>query len=62
MLGTIIIGSCVSVQGEIIRHHADGRMSVRVGNLTFTGRAANPTRGAGVVPMMGKAGAQASVA
>ncbi len=41
MLGTIVIGSCVSVQGEIVRYHRDGRMSVRVGNLTFTGRAVN---------------------
>lgn len=42
MLGTIVIGTCVSVQGDIVRSLPDGRISVSVGDEIFTGRAANP--------------------
>lgn len=37
MLRTIIIGSCMSVQGILERTLPDGRISVRVGNRVFTG-------------------------
>ncbi|RMH52532.1 MAG: hypothetical protein D6686_02390 [Alphaproteobacteria bacterium] len=42
MLGTITIGSCVSVQGEIVARLPNGRLSVRVGKRVFTGRAVGP--------------------
>jgi hypothetical protein len=48
MLGTIVIGSCVSVQGDIVRRFADGRLSVMVGDQVFTGKPANP----GEVPQL----------
>ena len=38
MLKTILIGSCVSVQGIFIRDLADGRIVVRVGKRVFQGR------------------------
>jgi hypothetical protein len=38
MLKTIIIGSCVSVQGIFLQALPDGRISVQVGDKTFTGR------------------------
>ena len=38
MLRTILVGSCMSVQGLVIRTLADGRIVVRVGKETFTGR------------------------
>jgi hypothetical protein len=41
MLGTIAIGTCVSVQGEIVARLPDGRISVSVGEQVFTGRAVN---------------------
>ena len=37
MLKTIIIGSCMSVQGIFEKALPDGRISVRVGNRIFTG-------------------------
>ena len=37
MIRTIQIGSCVSVQGLLVRRLPDGRMVVRVGSRTFTG-------------------------
>ena len=37
MLRTIILGSCVSVQGILERTLPDGRISVRVGEQLFTG-------------------------
>ncbi|WP_283054847.1 hypothetical protein [Thetidibacter halocola] len=37
MLRTIIIGSCVSVQGLLEKTLPDGRISVRVGDRIFTG-------------------------
>jgi hypothetical protein len=38
MLRTIIIGSCVSVQGAFVRVSANGRIVVRVGERLFEGR------------------------
>lgn len=38
MLRTIIIGSCMSVQGILERTLPDGRITVRVGSRLFTGR------------------------
>jgi len=37
MLRTIVLGSCVSVQGTLVRTGADGKMSVRVGSQVYTG-------------------------
>ncbi|HEU0223502.1 MAG TPA: hypothetical protein VFR34_15000 [Paracoccaceae bacterium] len=42
MLGTIIIGTCVSVQGELVHRFSDGRICVKVGEQIYTGRAVNP--------------------
>jgi hypothetical protein len=38
MLRTIILGSCVSVQGVYVRTLADGRVMVRVGAREFAGQ------------------------
>ncbi|MDJ0628450.1 MAG: hypothetical protein QNJ44_09355 [Rhodobacter sp.] len=37
MLKTIVLGSCVSVQGVFVRRLADGRMTVRVGDKVYSG-------------------------
>ncbi|MFW2544257.1 hypothetical protein ACN2XU_16600 [Primorskyibacter sp. 2E107] len=37
MLRTVILGSCVSVQGLLEKTLPDGRITVRVGNNIFTG-------------------------
>ncbi|MEE4345579.1 MAG: hypothetical protein V2I53_02235 [Paracoccaceae bacterium] len=37
MLRTIILGSCVSVQGTYVRTLSDGRVMVRVGSREFAG-------------------------
>ncbi len=37
MLRTIILGSCVSVQGLFVRALGDGRIAVRVGDRIFEG-------------------------
>lgn len=37
MIRTIIIGSCVSVQGLFVRALSDGRIAVRDGERTFVG-------------------------
>lgn len=37
MLRTITIGSCVSVQGYVVKQLADGKMIVRVDEKTFVG-------------------------
>jgi hypothetical protein len=42
MLKTILIGSCVSVQGIFVRTLADGRIVVRVGERIFQGRPVAP--------------------
>lgn len=38
MIKTIVIGSCVSVQGVFVRALADGRIAVRDGEKTYHGR------------------------
>ncbi|WP_353471200.1 hypothetical protein PVT71_07635 [Salipiger sp. H15] len=38
MLRTIIMGSCISVQGFLEKTLPDGRIVVRVGQQVFTGR------------------------
>lgn len=40
MLKTIMIGSCVSVQGLLEKTFPDGRVSVRVGKHVFVGKPA----------------------
>lgn len=37
MLKTIMLGTCVSVQGILEKKLPDGRVTVRVGNRLFTG-------------------------
>jgi hypothetical protein len=37
MLRTIILGSCVSVQGTFIKQLADGKIIVKVGERLFKG-------------------------
>ncbi len=37
MLKTIIVGSCVSVQGLLVRQLENGRMIVRVGERLYEG-------------------------
>jgi len=37
MIRTIVLGSCVFVQGVFIRNLSDGRISVRVGEKVFEG-------------------------
>ncbi len=37
MLRTIIMGSCVSVQGTYVRALPDGRIAVKVGRQVFEG-------------------------
>jgi len=38
MVKTITIGSCVSVQGLVVRSLDDGRVVIQVGTNQFTGR------------------------
>ena len=38
MLRTILVGSCVSVQGTFVRTLSDGRIVVRVGKRLYTGK------------------------
>ncbi|SEJ37425.1 hypothetical protein SAMN05444007_104293 [Cribrihabitans marinus] len=38
MLRTIVMGSCVSVQGEFVQSLPDGRVKVRVGDRVYVGR------------------------
>ena len=38
MLQTIVLGSCVSVQGLFEKKLPDGRVSVRVGEAVYTGQ------------------------
>jgi hypothetical protein len=38
VLTTVLIGSCVSIQGNFVRRHANGLVTVRVGDQLFTGR------------------------
>ncbi len=38
MLRTIIMGSCVSIQGILEKTLPDGRIAVRVGHQIFTGK------------------------
>ena len=37
MLRTIMLGTCVLVQGLFVRQLADGRIAVRVGEMTYSG-------------------------
>lgn len=42
MLRTIILGSCVMVQGLFVRQLENGRIVVSVGERTYEGRAVTP--------------------
>jgi len=44
MLRTVILGSCVSVQGLLIRQLENGRMIVQVGERLYEGLPATPVR------------------
>ena len=37
MLRTIMLGSCVSVQGIVVRYLSNGKIIVRVGSKTYEG-------------------------
>jgi len=41
MIQTIVLGSCVSVQGAFVGRRPDGRIVVRVGDRLFEGRPVN---------------------
>ena len=42
MLRTITIGSCVSIQGLVVAHLPDGRITIRVDDRTYTGYPVTP--------------------
>ncbi len=42
MLRTILIGTCVLIQGTFVRALPDGRIAVRVGSNEFMGKPVNP--------------------
>ncbi|EAR53015.1 hypothetical protein OG2516_11146 [Oceanicola granulosus HTCC2516] len=42
MLRTILIGTCVSIQGILVRTLANGMLVVRVGDRIYTGRPVSP--------------------
>lgn len=44
MLRTIIVGSCVSVQGLLVKQLENGRMVVRVGERIYEGRPVTNTQ------------------
>jgi len=44
MLRTIIIGTCVSIQGVLERTLSNGMLVVRVGDKTYTGRAVDSVK------------------
>jgi hypothetical protein len=37
MVKTITIGSCVSVQGQVVQRLADGRVVIQLGDRRYTG-------------------------
>lgn len=41
MLKTIIIGTCVSIQGTFVKALPDGRISIRVDDRVYSGRPAS---------------------
>lgn len=45
MLRTITIGSCVSVQGLLVRKLDDGKIVIRVGDRMYQGRPVTSTSG-----------------
>lgn len=42
MFRTISLGTCVSVQGRVVKMLKDGRLTVQVGQKYFTGRSVTP--------------------
>jgi hypothetical protein len=46
VLTTILMGTCVSVQGLFVRRLANGLVTVRVGEQLFTGRPVSATAAA----------------
>ncbi len=44
MLRTITLGSCVSVQGIVVKQLSDGKLVVRVDEKTFIGHPVAPAR------------------
>ncbi|SDE66279.1 hypothetical protein [Limimaricola pyoseonensis] len=41
MLRTIVIGSCISVQGLLVKQLSNGHLRIRVGERLYEGRPAN---------------------
>ncbi len=46
MLRTIMIGSCVSIQGTFIRKLEDGKIVIQVDGRTYVGRAVESRKSA----------------
>lgn len=46
MIQTIILGSCVSVQGVYVKTLPDGKITVRVGQKLYTGWPVTPAQAA----------------
>lgn len=46
MLRTITVGSCVSIQGILVKQLADGKIVVRVDDQTFVGYPVSAERSA----------------
>lgn len=44
MLRTITVGSCVSIQGIVVKQLADGKLVVRVDEKTFVGHPVTQAR------------------
>ena len=44
MLRTITVGSCVSIQGLLVGHMADGKIMVKVDERTFVGYPVTKTK------------------
>ncbi len=44
MMSTIVLGSCVQVQGDFVRTLGDGRVAVRVGERIYQGMPVASTR------------------
>lgn len=38
MLRTIVVGSCISVQGTFVRSLPNGKIAVRVGKTVYSGK------------------------
>lgn len=44
MLRTIIMGTCILIQGTFVRALPDGRIAVRVGSIEYMGKPVLPAK------------------